>query len=247
MSSALSGKAGRLASIWTATYLQDQQKGIDDRINQGREASLGALGKGYDAARASYGDAAGLYEPYRTTGLDAWKQYADATGVNGQEGYARSEGLFKASPGYRGMVDETTDAVARKQSALGALGSGNTMQAIADRASALADREYSSYLDRLKGVSDVGYGATGAIAGLTKGIGDLYGQQGRDEAGVYGDSTRLGVLGQQNTTQGIANAVQGGMLAGQEASANRWGLGMGLANLGASLFGSYMGSRPKTA
>ena len=247
MSSAFSGRAGRLASIWQATYLRNQQDALDKRINEGRGLSLDALGKGYDAARGSYQDAIGLYDPYRTTGLDAWRQYADATGVNGQAGYDRSVGNFRASPGYQWQVDQATDAVTRKQSALGALGSGNTMVAIQDRANHLADQEYGDYLNRLKGISDVGYAATGAQAGLTKGIGDLYGQQGRDKAGVYGDSARLGVLSQQNTTQGIANAVQGGMMAGQRASANRWGLGMSIANLGASLLGSYWGSRPKAA
>lgn len=242
MASPFSGRSGRLASIWQATYLQDQQKALDERIKQGQTDALSSLGKGYDAARTSYGDAAGLYDPYRTTGLDAWNQYADATGVNGQGGYDRSVGNFRASPGYEWQRDQGTDAVARKASALGALGSGNTMTAITDYSSRLADQEYGNYLSRLKGVSDVGYAATGAQAGLTKGIGDLYGQQGLAEAGVHGDNTRLGVNAQQNTTGGIANAVQGGMMAGQNAAANRWGMGMSLASLAAGLAGNAMGA-----
>ncbi|MBF9234685.1 hypothetical protein [Microvirga alba] len=241
MSSPFSGKAGRLASIWQAQYLQDQQGQIDKRIQDGQTQSLASLGKGFDAARSSYGDAIDLYSPYRETGLKAFGQYADATGVNGQDGYDRSVGNFRAGPGYEWQRDQGTDAVARKQSALGALGSGNTMTAIADYSSHLADQEYGNYLNRLKGVSDVGYNATGAQAGLTKGIGDLYAQQGAGEAGVYGDSTRLGVGTLANTTNGISNAVQGGMMAGQNAAANRWNMGMSLASLGASALGGLSG------
>lgn len=241
MASPFSGRAGRLASIMQAKVLSDGLVDINTRIQQGEDKSLAALGKGFDAARGSYGDAIKLYDPYRETGLKAWGQYADASGVNGQEGYDRSVGSFRASPGYQWQVDQATDAVARKQSALGALGSGNTMTAITDRASNLADQEYDDYLGRLKGISDVGYTATGAQAGLTKGIGDLSATQGAAEAGVYGDSTRMGVGAIDGTRHGISSAVYGGMMAGQNAAANRWNMGMQGLNLLAGLGGRLMG------
>jgi hypothetical protein len=102
-----------------------------------------------------------------------------------------------------------------------------------------------------------------AQAGLYKGLGDLGAQQGRDEAGIYGNfaGQRAGIhtgVGAQeagalqgytglhaqniaNLTNNVIGAGTGAMMAGQQAAANRTNLGMQGLQLGASLLGGAGG------
>ncbi|WP_262268617.1 hypothetical protein [Microvirga yunnanensis] len=148
---------------------------------------------------------------------------------------------FRAGPGYQYQVDQATDAVARKASALGMLGSGNTAAAISDRAGHMADQEYDRYLGRLDGLNRLGYDATGRQAGVLSDRADLFTGRGRDRASVYGDATRLGVSTAQHTADGAVSALHGGMMAGQNAAANRFGAIMGGLQLGSKLLGGAAG------
>lgn len=221
-------------------YLHDGQSLLDKNIENGRKFQLRSLTSGYSQALDANTRERKLYDPYAQTGLAAFNQYADASGVNGQEGYDRAEGSFRASPGYEWQVDQATDAVARKASALGALGSGNTMTAITDRASNLADLEYDDYLGRLDNLGKMGFAATGAQADVLSDRADLWTGRGRDLASVHRDATHLRVNTKQHTIDQAAEALKGGMLAGQQAAANRWGLGMNLLNLGAGFAGKFL-------
>jgi hypothetical protein len=252
-----SAHAQRVAAMAANQMLSDVRNQNTDMFNQSYadarndvtgnfDRSLSALGSGFDAARGSYGDAIQLYEPYRTTGLAALGQYADATGVNGQGGYDKATASFRASPGYQYTVDQASDQVARKASALGVLGSGNTMAAITDRAGHLADQEYGSYMDRLNGLTQLGYGATGAQAGLTKGLGDLSATQGTQTAGLYtGLGTSLAGF-DMGRASGIAgsnvslsapmanNTMQAGAASDAAKLANE-NLALGIAGLGVNM------------
>lgn len=241
MASIFSGRAGRLASIAEGMRLQETQEQVDQRIASGKKSALTALKGGYSSANKDYDAAIDLYDPFVSAGRKAWDQYSDASGVNGQEGHDRAVANFRAGPGYEWQVDEATDAVARKASALGALGSGNTMAAITDRASHLADQEYDDYLSRLDNIGKTGFAATGAQAGLTQGKGDLDAQYGRDRAGVYGDATRLGVATLSDTGRAIAGSLKDGMLAGQEAAGNRFGALVGGLTLAGRAVGAVAG------
>jgi len=232
-----SGKSARNAFMYAEGKLNEARLDNNRAIQAGKVDSLAALGRGYDAARGSYGDAIEYYRPYATTGGKAFDMYADAIGVNGDEGYQRAVGSYRASPGYERRVSGATDAVARKQSALGALGSGNTMQAITDRASYLADEDYDQHLSRLDGMGKMGYAATGSMADLTRGIGDLSAQQGQGEANIITNAAGQQVNHVWSATNPLVSARMGVSNAGSQASANAWGLGMNLANLGAGLLG----------
>lgn len=242
MASPFSGRAGRLASIAQGMQLDGVLKDINKTVKQGRDASLSSLKSGYTSANRDYDTAIDLYDPFVSAGRKAFDQYTDATGVNGQEGHDRAVSNFRAGPGYSWMVDQATDAVARKASALGALGSGNTMAAITDRASGLADQEFDDYLDRLNGVAQVGYDATGRQAGLHQGKGDLDAQYGRDRAEVHGGATSMGVGAKQNIGLAQSGVLGQGMMAGQQAAGNRFGAIMGGLDLAAKAVGAAMGA-----
>lgn len=238
-----SAHAQRLASIYTANQLAaagaqntdllnaGYAKGRTDLVQNANEANialdnghneaLGALGTNYDNARGDYAYASTYYQPYVDSGAEAMGAYKDLTGLNGGTGYQRATQSFRASPGYQYSVDQATDQVARKASALGALGSGNTMAAISDRAGNMADQEFGTYANRLQGLTQLGYGATNAQAGLIRGAGDLYAQQGNAEAAL-------------DNSDGVAHAaIRTGL--GQGLSGQDTGLAQNLANTNMSV------------
>lgn len=285
MSSVFSGKAGRNAGIWAAEAAGKFAQGTQDIINDGKTASLAALaagrtgalsaldtgqtaglaalGKGYESARPEYETAIAQFDPWVNAGKGALQTYQGSLGQGGQEAIDAATGQFRASPGYQWRVDQASDGLARKASALGALGSGNTMAAISDRAGHMADQEYSGWQDRLNGLSTQGLQGAGAQAGLYKGIGDLGVQLGRDEAGLHGQYAGLrsgvytGTGGQEasalqgytgmhanniaNLSNTVVGAGSGAMMAGQTAAQNRTNLGMQGLSLGASLLGGAGG------
>lgn len=279
MASAFSGRSSRLGAMAAAMAAADAQKGTDARIaatipqidqrllagqdlslaalGSGQDQAIGALNTGFDQGRQGYMGAMERFQPYAATGQAAFNQFADASGVNGAGGYDRATAAFRASPGYQQRVDQATDAVARRASSLGVLGSGNTMAAISDRAGDMADAEYGTYLSRLEGIGRTGYGATTSMAGLDKGLGDLgvaqggtlaslYDQNAAQRAGIYGntatrgagylaDLTGMGIGALNNNAQLQGRAAQQGLQAGQDASANRLNFGMQAIGTGLSL------------
>ncbi|AOO81661.1 hypothetical protein [Bosea vaviloviae] len=262
MASVFSGRAGRLAGIWAADQAQNnynQQQGTlaegrDNSlsaIDSGRTSSLAALGQGYGAAVPEYQAAIERFNPWTEAGKSALTTYQNSLGQNGAEGNAAAVAQFQASPGYQYQLDQATDAVARKASALGALGSGNTMQAITDRASNLANQEYGGWQDRLNGLSNTGLQASGQQANIQQGLGNLYAQQGRDQSNVYSDAAgkeagihtgyanaNAGALG--NLGQTIIGAGTGALMAGQTAAQNRLNFGMNLGKTAVSLLAAPM-------
>ncbi len=265
MASAFSGRAGRLAGMWaTEQALQDYAAGnqiIDAAktdtmgvLDRGRTSSLAALGQGMDAARPQYQGAIDRYNPYVTAGTGALTVYQGSLGLGGDAAYDSAVSSFREAPGYRYAVDQATDAVARKASALGALGSGNTMQAISDRAQNMADQGYRDWQGQVKGLSDTGLAAIGAQSGIQTQLGNLEAQYGRDQSGVYTNTAGqeagalqgyaglgLGNLARMSDTK--ISAGTGALMAGQQAAQNRMNFGTSLLGLGSSLLGSYMGGR----
>lgn len=184
-----------------------------DALAAGRDA----IGNGFNLARTEYGNARDLYAPYATTGGAAFGQLADASGVNGAEGSARAAAAFRASPGYEWSRDQALEGVARKASATGSLGSGNTLTALQDRAANLADQEYGTYTGRLMNLAQVGYNATGQQAALTKGIGDLGANEGTAVAGLIADDANRRI-GAGNVYTNALSGAFGANAAGNSAA-----------------------------
>lgn len=265
MASPFSGRAGRLAGMWaTEQALQDYNTGnqlIDTAkadtlgaLDRGRTGALTSLGQGLDSATGTINGAVDRFNPWVDAGRGALTTYQNSLGQNGAAGNAAAVAQFQASPGYQYQVDQATDAVARKQSALGALGSGNTMAAITDRASNLANQEYGGWQDRLNNLSNTGLAATGQQTGLLGQLAGLQQQTGRDqaniytgtagqEAGAYQGYAGLGLNNLQKMSDTKISAGSGALMAGQQAAQNRMNFGMQLANLGTNLLGSYMGKK----
>lgn len=252
-----SASAQRLASIYSAGQLANAgavnqgliTAGYDhatDDLNTRTAEGMTALDDGLANATGKYNSAIALYDPYVAAGQKATSTYNDALGLNGAEGNANAVSTYQTSPGYQAAVDAATDGVARKASALGVLGSGNTMQAISTKAQDLQNQDYGSWEDRLKGVSDQGYSATGAQASLTKGIGDLDMSEGTGKASLYSglgsalagvDTGEAGALANNNmaVATGQSSAVTNAAQATDAAKNANENLLLGIAGLGTNL------------
>lgn len=260
-----SGNSGRRTSMMNYGLLQNAQGQIDQRLNLGQNnaiqtigayepMSLAALGQGYDQARGAYGGAADRFNPYAETGGRAFNLLADSYGVNGAGGNQNAVGAFQATPGFQYSVDQSSDALARHAASLGTAGGGNVMAAISDRAGQAANQEYGNWRSGLRDLGQTSFAAVGQQAGLQKGVGDLFANQGtatgnlyQQNAGrlsdIYTGTAAQGANALANTTSGLVNQNTLGQQAGQAASANQWNAGMSLVNLLAGLGGRYFGGR----
>ena len=194
--------------------------------------SMGDLDRGFTGAMPELDNAVNAYTPLANLGAKYGRgtdAYMDATGVNGPEGNARAVANFQASPGYAAMRDEAIEQTMRNYNRMG--GGGNEIQAVTDRASDLANRQWDAYLTRLGGFINPELSATsGAASGKAAGYGAKAGLWQSDA------SNRIGVRG--NVASGIANSNTAAANAQMSASSNFWN---GLMNLGGNVAKGYFG------
>jgi len=197
--------------------------------------SMGDLDTGFAGAMPELDNAVGAWSPLSSLGTKYGKAtdlYSDALGVNGAEGNARATGAYQTSPGYAGMRDEAIEQTMRNASRMG--GGGNVFQAVTDRASDLANRQYDSWLTKLGGFVNPELSATsGAAAGKAAGYGAKAGLWQTDA------QNRIGVRG--NVAGGIANSNTAAANAQMQASGNFWN---GLMSLGGNVAKAYAGMPP---
>lgn len=240
-----SGTSARNIGIWGYQQAQDaigKGQGILDRA-QGN--ALASLGQGYGQARndltTQYTAAIDRLNPWVTAGTGALSTYQGSLGQGGQAERDAAVAQFQNSPGYQYAVDQASDATARKASALGALGSGNTMAAIADRAQNMQNQEYGAWQDRLNGLSNTGLTAANAQAGLQGTFGSqlagLGTQQGRDESGVYTGLAGLGINNLWGGTNAGLSAVSQGTQRATDNVNTGLNFGVNLAGSGLKLLG----------
>lgn len=243
------GTAARNIGIWAYGQAQDAIGKGQGILDTAQGNALSALGRGFDQARTDLGTqytgAIDRLNPWVTAGQGALNTYQGSLGLGGQAGHDAAVSAFREAPGYRYSVDQATDAVARKASALGALGSGNTMQAVSDRAQNMADQGYQNWQSQLSGLSDRGQQAATTQAGLQGQYGStlagLGTQQGNAEAGLYGTYAGLGMNNLWNGTTAGINAVQNAQTQAANAVASRNSLTANVIGSGLGLLGMPMG------
>lgn len=240
-----SGSAARRIGMFNAMQAQDAERRAGEMLGQAKGDALTSLGQNFDRARGDlttqYTGAIDRLNPWATAGQGALSTYENSLGQNGAAGNAAAVAQFQATPGYQWQQDQAADQIARKQSSLGALGSGNTMVALQDRAQNIANQEYGGWQDRLQGLSDRGQQAATTQAGLQgqlgNGLAGLGQSQGQLSAGVH---TGLAGLGLNNIWQ--SQGIQSGSLANaqKEATSNvnsGVNFGVNLAGTGLKLLG----------
>ncbi|CAH1656861.1 conserved hypothetical protein [Hyphomicrobiales bacterium] len=226
-----SGTSARNIGIWGYSTAENAgirgQSMLDDYLGR----SLSALGQGRTDLRENYLGAIDRLNPWVSAGTSALGTYQGSLGLGGDAARDDAVAKFRASPGYEYKVAQGTDAVARKASALGALGSGNTMTAIADYNRNEADQDYGNWQSQLQGLSDRGQQAATAQSSLQGQLGSSLASLGATEAGLYGGYGQMGLNNLWNATNTGIGAVLG---QSKQATDN--------VNSGASLWANVLGS-----
>jgi len=235
-----SGKSARNTGIWAYNTAQDAKNEGQSQIDQAQSNSLNSLGQGYTQARDDattyYNQGSSRLDTYANNGEKANNAYTDSLGLNGQDGYDNTVATYRESPGYQYQVDQALDQTARKASATGALGSGNTLQALSDRAQNMADADYSEWQNQLKGLSDSGQAAATQQGSWDTQLGNtlasLSQSQGRDESQVYQNYSGQSQNNLWNATNTGINAVTNASKQAQGNVASGYNFGV---NAGGSL------------
>lgn len=186
---------------------------------QAREEGIEAVQEGIDRGSAPLTEATTLFDPLLGQKQGVYDAYLDSLGINGQEGYDRTLGMFQRGPGYQFALDQANQNVLRNSAALGGVASGNTLMGLSDRAQQLQNLEFGNWQDRLKGEDPTSlYGQKGnALTNLGKFFGDTYtnkGQIGVQGAGLVNSAfnSLAGLQSQNASNQAAASNALPGML-----------------------------------
>ena len=217
------GKATTKAIGQNGVLLNNLQNAGNSIINTGEQKSAGALNEAVDN-----------YDPYLTAGKSATSMYSDALGLNGTSGNATATSAFQTSPGYQFTLDQGTQAALRGASAAGMLNSGNTLTALSQYGTGLANQEYGSWLDRLNGLSGQGLSAANGASGALGNVANLYQSTANDRLGLE-SSVAQGQMGLNNDLAQVKEQQaqqQGSFLSGLLGT----GLSLGTKAATAGLF-----------
>jgi hypothetical protein len=147
----------------------------------------------------------------------------DIYGLNGADGSARARSAFTEAPGYQYALDQSEQALMRRNSALGNLQSGGTSMDLQANAVGLANQGWNDWIN----------GITGGIDRQIGTLGDLATQAGNTGATQLGVTSGIG-----SGLMGANNQVASGKEAGQGAI---WDLFNNIAGVAGSAFGLNSG------
>ncbi len=246
--------------------INDAKNSAAGYLNQNPDIYQDSYGKAQGLLDSAYGDAKAqaqgaleAYNPFYNTGIQANNAYANAMGLNGAEGYNSAMQNFRTGPGYQFQMDQGLDAINRTAAARGGLASGNNTIDLLKYAQGQADQSWNNYLAGLNNQVNTGMQAANGAANAKQGLSSLamnYGGQGAQIAQGLGDrlagnntnlaanemSAGSNIAGMtSNAYNAMSQNTAQGMMAGQQAAANRFGLAMGLANSALGFLGKMAG------
>lgn len=145
----------------------DKLFGIDDARKRIQEAEQ----KSTKSLQSSYDDVQGMYSPYVDAGRTSLSSMMDLSGLSGPGSASLAYDEFRASPIYRTGMDEGIAAIDRSAAGRSGLNSGNTMRDLSRFASDYNNKSFGDYYNRIAGIGNTGYSATGATAGARQNLG----------------------------------------------------------------------------
>ena len=152
---------------------------------------------------------------------------ANSYGLNGAAGTAAAQNAFQAGPGYQYSVDQATGAAQRAAAAGGMNASGNTLAAITQLGSNLANQEYGNWQAGLSGLGAQGLTAAAGTSANNQAAGGY--QYGGGTTGATLLQQLGGGLGTLDAAQGNANGTIQSNLGNSLANIQT-GLGNSLTN-----------------
>lgn len=204
-----------------------QSQGFGNRaleaIGAAGGAASGAISSGIGSVTGAFDEGVSALRQYIPQGLNAFNQVANLSGAAGAPAQQQAYADYMESPDIAFLRQQGERSVLQNARAAGGVG-GNVLKELQRYGTGVASQGFNDYFNRLKGVSDMGYGAS-------QGVGSLRGQQ----AGIVGN---LSAQQAQNAMQQgqLSAGVLGGMGAdalnvGQAILGDRQNLGANLGNL----------------
>jgi hypothetical protein len=140
------------------------------------------------------------FQPYQAAGTAALNRLSDPS-------------AFEASQGFLFARDQGLDAIKTQQNSLGRLASGNTLAALTQFGTGLAQQDYNNWWNQQNQLAGMGLNATGNMASLNAGnagsIANLLSGQGAARAdGIVGSTNAWG-----NALTGVMGALDGSGMA----------------------------------
>lgn len=122
-------------------------------------------------------------QPYNLAGQSALPQLQKLLGINTGPGgamgaatdastNANTLAALQATPGYQFTKQQGLEATTNKAAAMGLLGSGNTLQALDQFGSGLAQQTYQGQVANLQNLVNTGQGAAAGVAGTIENTGN---------------------------------------------------------------------------
>lgn len=187
-------------------------------LNQASQAATSAINTGQTNTNADY---AAALQPAQTnygTANAGQTSYANATGVNGAQGYSDALNSFHTSPGYDWVLDQGNQNIMRGQSQSGQLASGGTNVDLLNYGQGLANQNWQQYITNLQPFLGQASTAAGQIAATNTA------KAGTDQTAAG----KLADIGWQTQT-GIGNAGASADLSQINTNANALNFGMNAA------------------
>ncbi len=172
-------------------------------VNNAGNAASGAISSGIGSVTGAFDEGVSALNQYIPKGLNAFNQAAALAGGD----YSS----YTESPDMQFLREQGERSVLQNARAAGGVG-GNVLKELQRYGTGLASQGFNDYYNRVKGIADMGYGAS-------QGVGSLRGQQ----AGIVGN---LSAQQAQNAMQ--QGQLSAGILGGMGSDA----LGVGQAILG---------------
>jgi len=143
--------------------------------------------------------------PFTQIGTKLAPIWMDSLGVNGQEGYDRTVGMYRESPGYQFALDASENAIGRQRNAQGGYYSGATLKALQRNAMGMKDQDYGNWQNALFGGVNLGQAAAAGVANLGAAAANNAGNR----TVAAGNALAQGTLGAANAwTNALGQATQ---------------------------------------
>jgi len=105
-------------------------------------------------------------KPFVDIGLKFAPIWQDSLGVNGKEGYDRTVGMYRESPGYQFALNASEDAIGRQRNAAGGFYSGATLKALQRNAMGMKDADFGNWQNALFQGVNLGQSAASQVSNL---------------------------------------------------------------------------------
>jgi Chaperone of endosialidase len=189
-------------------------------INSATGAASSAINKGIGNVNTAFNEGVSALNQYIPQGTNAFNQMANfsGSGPGGAAAQQQAYDSYMESPDVAFLREQGERSVLQNARAAGGVG-GNVLKELQRYGTGVASQGFNDYYNRLKGVADMGFGAS-------QGVGSLRGQQ----AGIVGNLS----------SQQAQNALQGGQMSSNVLS-NLGNNAIQGAQIGAGILGD-MGS-----